>query len=242
MTKTEFLEALALELKRKRVSDAPDILEEYEQHFAFRLAEGRSEEEIAAKLGEPKAIAAQYDGAPAAGCRGGRAAAVIGLGAADLFFGLFCVLLFAWEIIMVSLVVSFGAATVALIANVRESLLVYVPAMPYPCALILSFAFAALTVLSAVGTVCFFRLIRRLMRAFGRFHGNVLASASGRASLPPEEVRPLFPAETKGRLERLALLAAVVFGVCFLAGFAACALSAGAVEFWHSWGWFGYGG
>ena len=54
MTKNEFMTRLASELRKRNVADAADIAEEYEQHFAFKLADGYSEEEIAAKLGSPE--------------------------------------------------------------------------------------------------------------------------------------------------------------------------------------------
>ena len=63
MTKNEYLSELRSELKKNNVIDMEDIVSEYEQHFAFKLADGYSEEEIAAKLGVPKTIAAQFDGA-----------------------------------------------------------------------------------------------------------------------------------------------------------------------------------
>ena len=79
MTKLDFLEKLKTELNRKNVSDAADIIEEYEQHFAFKLADGYSEEEIAAKLGDPKGIAAQYDVSQVAGNGGKKIITAIGL-------------------------------------------------------------------------------------------------------------------------------------------------------------------
>ena len=51
MTKSEFMTRLEHELRKRNVVDAADVMEEYEQHFAFKLADGYSEEEIAAKLG-----------------------------------------------------------------------------------------------------------------------------------------------------------------------------------------------
>ena len=38
-----------------------------------------------------------------------------------------------------------------------------------------------------------------------------------------------------------ALIALLLFAVCFVLAFAVCALSAGSFQFWHVWGWFGYG-
>ena len=60
MKKHEFMTRLANELHKRNVEDAADVLEEYEQHFAFKLADGYSEEEIAAKLGVPEELAAQF--------------------------------------------------------------------------------------------------------------------------------------------------------------------------------------
>ena len=54
MTKTEFMTRLEHELCKRNVVDAADVMEEYEQHFAFKLADGYSEEEIAAKLWTPE--------------------------------------------------------------------------------------------------------------------------------------------------------------------------------------------
>lgn len=54
MTKSEFMTRLEHELRRRNVADAADVMEGCEQHFAFKLADGYSEEEIAAKLGTPE--------------------------------------------------------------------------------------------------------------------------------------------------------------------------------------------
>ena len=56
MTKHEFITRLTNELHKRNVADSADIVEEYEQHFAFKLVDGYSEEEIAAKLGNPEEL------------------------------------------------------------------------------------------------------------------------------------------------------------------------------------------
>lgn len=242
MTKAEFLEIMSQGLKSCGAADAADILEEYEQHFAFKLADGYSEEEIVARLGDPKAITAQYEGVRAEKRSGKKAIAVIGLGAADVFFGLLCVLLYAWQIVMGALVLAFGAAAVALFAGIRESVVVYIPQMPYLCAVLLGAALAALAVLTAVGTVYFSAFVRQLMRSFGRFHQNTLATASGKAVRPSLPVYPQFAAKSRRRLRKAAMISAVVFAASFAAGAIACVFCAGGLEFWHIWGWFGYAG
>ena len=95
-----------------------------------------------------------------------------------------------------------------------------------------------LTILAIIGTVYFFGFIRQLMRCFSRFHKNTLSFSQGRAVLPSLTVYPQFSAKTKRRMKKLSLVAAVAFAVCFIVGFIVCALSAGAIEFWHTWGWF----
>ena len=239
MTKQQFLEKLEIELARNHVAEPADIIEEYEQHFAFKLADGYSEEEIAAKLGDPQALAAQYDASQVTAGNGKKTITVLGLGVADFFFGILWVLLFAWEIIMAAFAVTCGAVTVGLFTSIRASVFALIPIMPYPCALLLGLALAALVVLSVVGTLYFLGFLRQLIRSFGRFHKNTLASASGRAVLPPIPICPQFSAPAKRTFRRLSLLSVTVFAVCLLVGFIACAASAGAVEFWHVWGWFG---
>ena len=57
MTRNEFVTQRTAELHKRNVA-AADVVEEYQQHFAFKLADGYSEEEIAARLGDPVALAA----------------------------------------------------------------------------------------------------------------------------------------------------------------------------------------
>lgn len=60
MTKNEFLSEFTEALNKLKIADAEDIVEEYRNHFDFKLADGYSEEEIAAKLGKPRDLAAQF--------------------------------------------------------------------------------------------------------------------------------------------------------------------------------------
>ena len=60
MTKQKFLEQLKKELAARNVPDSDEIVADYEDHFRFKTEEGRSEEEIAAKLQSPEEIAEEY--------------------------------------------------------------------------------------------------------------------------------------------------------------------------------------
>ena len=210
---------------------------EYEQHFAFKLADGYSEEESAARLGDPAALAAQFGDtdAPKQGS-GSRPLVVAGLCFADVFAGLFFVLLAAWELVMAAASVSFAALAVCLLGGLNVYALI--PAMPYWCGAILAIASASLAVLAGAGCVYYAAFLRQLVRSFARFQHNALASASGGAVLPSLSVSPRFSAGTKRRLRSVALVSLALFAACFVLAYVVCVLSAGSLQFWHVWGWF----
>ena len=235
MRRNEFIETLKENLERNGVRDTGDIIEEYEEHFTFKLADGYSEEEIAAKLGDPKAIAAQYAPSPAEGKKKNKALVTIGVGVLDFFFGIFCILLFAWEIVVAALTLAFGAASVCMFTGGNIAV-VSLPEMPYYCACIFGVMFIALAVLSAVGTVFFFGFMRQLVRSYSRFVKNTL----GKTALPPVTVYPQFSAKVKRTMRSIALISVTAFALLLIVGFAVSALSAGSFEFWHVWDWFDY--
>lgn len=240
MTKTEFLTKLSSELKKRNVADAADILDEYEQHFTFKLADGYSEEEIAAKLGTPEKLAAQFEPAAAAPVRSSTALTWLWLGWVDLFFGIFAVLLLSWGVVMAACVLSFGLTAVCLIGALDRFPVVTLPPMPYSSALLLGLALAALTVACVIGCIYFFAFIRQCFRAYGRFHSNALAAARGEALLPPLAVHPQFQPTRRRLLRTILIVSFVCFGVFFVLGTALSMILAGSPEFWHVWGWFGY--
>ena len=66
MTKHEFPSEFSAALHKNKAAAAVEILSEYEQHFAFKLADGYSEEEITVKSGTPEELAAQFQEGAAA--------------------------------------------------------------------------------------------------------------------------------------------------------------------------------
>jgi len=249
MTKNDFLARLADALSKNRVADAADIICEYEQHFAFKMADGFSEEEIAAKLGDPIAHAAQFESSTTASSRtpsgtsphsAKKITTVIGLCFADLFAGAFFALLMAWQVIMVAFSLVCAVIAVCLFGNFNTYSLI--PPMPYWCGAILGLSIAALSVLVAVGSVYFAAFIRQLMRSYGRFHRNAMAACSGKAVLPSLAVHPQLTPRTNRRLRSIALIALAVFAAFFMLGMIVSMIASGALEFWHAWGWFGYAG
>lgn len=130
MTKNEFMEKLAKELKARGVADAADIEEEYEQHFAFKLADGYSEEEIAAKLGDPAKLAAQFGAESAPTGKGGKKAAVVtGFVFLDIVTVLGFIALAAFALVLAAAAIGFAAVGVSLVT--KASLYGVIPAMPY---------------------------------------------------------------------------------------------------------------
>lgn len=113
MKKNEFLNQLREELEKRNVPDAADILEEYAQHFDLKLADGFFEEEIAARLGNPAMLAAQFGEAEAAPRQrdGSKALTVMGLGFADVFAGLFFLLLAGFGIVLSYVVCALSAGS-----------------------------------------------------------------------------------------------------------------------------------
>lgn len=61
MDKEEFLRDLDKSLKRVPDEERRDILHDFEEHFAFGIEEGKTEEEIAESLGSPKQIAKEVN-------------------------------------------------------------------------------------------------------------------------------------------------------------------------------------
>ena len=237
MTKDEFLFQLTTALRTLNVPDAEDIAGEYEQHFAFKLADGFSEAEVAAKLGAPEVLAKQFVSGPEVRKGGGRkVVTAIGLVFLDILAALFFALLWAWEVVMAALSVASAALAICLIGAFNAGSLV--PWMPYGCGLTFGVSAASLAVLAATGSVYFAAFVSQFMRAYGRFHHNAMAAASGKAVLPSLAIYPRFAAKVNRRIRIVALLSLTIFAVSFIAAVFLCMLSAGSLGFWHAWNWF----
>jgi len=239
MTRNEFLTKLADELKKNNITDADEIISEYEQHFAFKMADGFSEEEIATRLGNPVELASQFESHVENIKSGGKkVTTVLGLVFIDIFAGAFFVLLFAWEIIMAAFAVCNAVAAVCL--SIGSSPWSLIPPMPYVPAIVFALSLTALFVLTTVGCIYFAAFIRQLMRSYGRFHKNTIAAASGNAVLPSLGIYPRLPAKTNRRIRAIAMISLILFTTCFVLGMILSMILSGSLEFWHAWGWFGY--
>ena len=132
--------------------------------------------------------------------------------------------------------VAFVLAGVCLGFNLNASNLL--PNMPDLVRFIFAAVLLALAVLTAVGTAYFGLYARQLLRSYSRWHRNTLATASGEALLPNIPIHPQISAAKNRSMRRIGLIALTVFVITLQAGYMVAALTAGALEFWHVWGWF----
>lgn len=60
MNKKDYLTKLKIALQGLPIEEVEDILSDYEEHFQIGISKGKSEEEIAHELGDPREVAAGY--------------------------------------------------------------------------------------------------------------------------------------------------------------------------------------
>lgn len=231
MTKNEYLNQLKDALKKKNIADAEDILLEYEQHFAFKLADGFSEEEIAAKLAPAQTIAEQFGSiTDAKNRRLGFLKA--GLSFVVLFEIMFYILFFAWIAVIAGASVASAAIGVCLIGRLNIAGLI--PYMPYGGALIWGVAFLALSLLLLVAAYYCFAYAEQIIKANARWRKNMLSANA----LPPLPWSPQFDHKARRALRIISLCSLTIFSLTCVLGYIVMALQAGALEFWHVWNWF----
>lgn len=232
MTKNEFLEKLRFELKRNSVSDIEEIMSDFEEHFALKYDEGKTEEEIVARLGSPEGIASEY----------GKTDVKINKfekGAKLTLVSLMSVPLTLIYILMWSAFVVVGVFAIAclvlgfcLITTINIAGLI--PFVPYFSSLLLGISTLGLSLLSAVGTVYIFLYVRQWGKVYLRWSKNYVNNSH----LPSLSKQPQLSKKTTYRLKILSMIGLVTFVAAFVAGYLAMCLSAGSFEPWHIWNWF----
>ncbi|MEA4823585.1 MAG: DUF1700 domain-containing protein [Clostridiaceae bacterium] len=234
MTKNEYLSRLGIELKKNNIAESKDIIEEYEQHFAFKLADGFSEEEIAAKLGSPGTIAAQFACEKSEGKSrfGGKVFVITAMSFVAIFEIAIYILFFAWAVaVFASSLVSAGIG-VFLIGRLNIAGLI--PYMPYSSAFIFGVSFLAFSVFLAAGSYYFFVYAKQIVKASIRWHRNVTSGNT----LPPLPWNPQFVAKTRRKLRTVLLWSVTVFGTSIILALVVSQILSGALGFWHAWNWF----
>lgn len=235
MNKQEYLNALSHALKTNKVSDIEEIIAEYKQHFEFKLRDGFSESEVAARLEKPENIAQQFALGSTDKTRGRGIGILLPilLVLLDIFVAAFFIVLFAWAIVMGAVTLAFAALGICLIMEFNIAGLA--PYMPYIGSLVFGIAFLALSVLAAIGTVYCFMYFKQLIKAYGRWHRNKLKSGN---IYPPLPKHPEFGAKSRRSLRSIALISLAVFGICSITATLILFAAADFKPFWHAWNWF----
>lgn len=236
MNKQAYLLELEHALKIHKVPDIGEILEEYEQHFRFKMADGYSEEEIASKLEQPAKLAEAFaDGSNrrSAAKKKHRIIAATGVFTLDLLALPSFLVLYASALAFGSL--ALGLALLAGCLAGSANIAGLIPPMPYAGALLMGISFAGLALLCGVGTYYSFLYIRQWGRAYLRWHRQVLGS-----KLYPELSRhPTVEGKARRRLRGLAVAAMILFWAAMITGLLILFADAGFQPFWHVYGWFG---
>lgn len=237
MNKQTYLNELSSYLKSGNIEDIDEILAEYDEHFMRKMADGYTEEEIAAKLGKPKEIAAQFKpvGIKAEQRKGGKIVIGTGLVFADIFVVSFFIVLYAWAVVLGAGAVS--SAVCGLCLFIRPLLpagIIFLPPMPYAGGLIWGVTMLAFGVLLAVVTVYSWTLTNQLGKAYRRWHKNMMSGGK----YPPLDKHPVMKDAARRKLRAITLISLVALGVSFIVGYVVMAASAGALGFWHVWNWF----
>ena len=214
MNKANFIKILTKSLKERNISDIDEIVAEYSIFFDLKLADGHSEEEIAARLGDPVAISQQFDAESPRSAPGNKTIVAIGLAFLDLFVLLFFILLYAWVLVMITGALAFTLLGGFLLLNLDIYNLI--PAMPHFIRLIFGVVSLELSVLFVIGTEYFRLFVRQLHRSYVRFHRNALASASGEGILPGIPIYPQIPAVKNRWMRSITLIVFTVFVISTL--------------------------
>lgn len=236
MTKQEYLNGLRTELGKNAIADADDIITEYEQHFLFKLADGFTEEQIAAKLESPAQIAIQYAGIPAQGKRKSRKKAFLVLWLSII--GIFEVTLYAaflWFVVAL-LCASLVPAALGVELMIGMNVLNILPPMPYGGAIVFGVMLLSLSIILVIAALFCFAYLKQMVRASLRWRKNLLSEEP----LPPLPLNPQFTPKGKRAMRGVFLGAVLIFGTTFVLGYTILAFYTHSMAFWHALGWFGY--
>lgn len=231
MNKAEYLGALEAELKAREASDIDEIIAEYSEHFDFKLADGFSESEIAVKLGAPEKIAEQFEEESGEKNKPDIWKKTVSYAVAllEIIGG---IIFAAWDLILAAAALAFLAVGVSLEAGM--DITGVIPNMPYISAALFGAAALALAVLTGCAAWYCIKLLAQLVRSRARWHMSFVSGAK----LPPLSITPRLKGRGRRVFRGIVYISAAAFGLFFLAAYAASALNAHSVEFWHVWKWF----
>ena len=232
MTKNEFILQLSNELKKNRINDIDEIIIDFEEHFAFKLEEGKTEEEIARKMGNPVDIAKDYLNQAKATKERGNAVVKIGLVIIDFFTYLAFVIM--WLSVLVLGAFALVMLTLGVLLLTTANIADLIPSMPYLSSFIMSISSFALAVISCIGTIYLVLYIMQWQKAYQRWRKNVL----NKNIYPSLSKHPKLSKKMASTLKLLNMFGVIIFVSTFIIGYLVSSLIARSFEFWHVWNWF----
>ncbi len=232
MKRIEFLEKLRIELKNNHIQDIEDILEDYVEHFSYKLEEGWTEEEIAKNLGEPANIAKDYLRISDKKSNSSKVPAIIGVSFTSILFA-FIYIFMAVAIVglaaasIISLCLGFCLITTVNIAGI-------IPAIPYFPSFMLGLAFLAFSLLLAVGTIYLFLYVKH----WGKLYFNWSKCVLKQEKFVSTSLHPSFSKKLSSKLKLILIISLIIFVATFIISYFAMCLMANSFEPWHIWKWF----
>lgn len=227
MNKEVYLQELEKALRARNVADVSDILQEYEQHFDFKLGEGFSEEEIANKLEAPKIIAAQFPGEH----QQANVPVRVGLTFLAIFGVMVLVIMYGLILVFAAFSITVFALGICLIGDMNIAELI--PTIPYIGGLMLGISFIGLAVVSTIATIWCYLYANQLVKAYIQWHKNTVMGCGGHRSFHPE-ISPCF----RQWLKRIAIVAGIAGGVMLCVGLFYMFAYTDFKPFWHELNWF----
>ena len=240
MKRELYLKNLGSELGKNNVADIEEILNEYREHFKLKLEDGYSEEEIAARLGEPKELAAQYgEFAQASKGRGIGATIAILSGIIWLDITVYAVILSLFAVVFSLALTAFslGLAGICMAAGINSTVVSFIsiPVMPYFSSLLLGMTCIASGVLAAVGTYYSWLYSLQITKAFNRWN---MFAITGRRTHPPVPLNPGIEPKRRRQLRTVTLVSLAVMAVTLIGGYISLIIMSGSPEPWHVYSWF----
>ncbi len=232
MNKTEYLEKLNYELKQRKVKDIEEIIREYDDHFAYKMKQGKTEEEIANKLADPALIAREFaEDKDISNIKFQKVAVKTGIVFIDIIVLLIAILLFSW--VLVIGVFSLSVLIIGLMLVLNLNIENIIPYIPYYGKVLFSISCFGLSILSVIGTKYSYDYIRQWINVYLRWHKNVLDKGiHPQLSLSPEMRTHSYT------IKLTAMISLVIFGVFLILSMITSMVSAQVFEFWHEWNWF----
>ena len=237
MKQTEFIKLLAKTLNENKVIDIEEIVEEYNDHYEYKLLDGYTEDEISKKLGNPTDLASQYETSDITQSESSHKVLIYtGLLFGDIFMAMFYIILISWIIVSSAFsVVNFAIFGTLFIGVIPFS---WFPVIPYWCGAILSISLLSLGVFMIVVTYYSYLYLKQVFKSYKRFHNNSINQVCHRPTLPSISSTPILNKKTSRLVRKVIQLSLTTFAVSFILGYVVCSITSGNIEFWHAFGWF----